>query len=177
MTKTLSLGMQILLGLLMGILLVTGINLGISAFYPAPDYNTYCHVQPLQIQYNNSAECVAAGGLWNPTYYGAPTKADVVVPAGYCDIQYTCNQQYQAASSAYQSIIFYILVAIGTILAGIGLFLFSGIIWQIIFTGGGIALVIEGVYKNWNNKIPAFIAVVIAFVLLCIFIYKKVQKK
>jgi hypothetical protein len=78
----------------------------------------------------------------------------------------------QKARDSYNNHIFYVFVIAGLILVVLGLFI-SNTIFQIVGLGSGVALIIEGIARNLNEKIPAFIAGVLVFGILCFFAWKK----
>jgi len=44
-----------------------------------------------------------------------------------------------------------------------------------LFLGSGVVLMLEGILRNLNNKIPAFIAGVIVFAILSYFVWRQVK--
>ena len=65
---------NVILGIAIIILTIFVTYYGINTFLPKPDYDVYCTADRYNIYINNSAECVAADGKWNPSY-GGPVKA------------------------------------------------------------------------------------------------------
>ncbi|MEM3075084.1 MAG: hypothetical protein QW727_04045 [Candidatus Pacearchaeota archaeon] len=156
-TKGINLGIQIIFGILMAILLVVGTNLGISAFFPEPIYDKFCpsNIQPYIDKINSPPE-------FNQTAQNLLEQ---------------CNTNFNKAVSKYKNQIFYFFVIIGVLFALLGLYISKdNFIWQIIFTAGGIILIIEAVIQNYQAKIPSFFAIVFAFVILSIFISKKLKR-
>ena len=105
--------------LIIGIVIVLNlfINYAISLLYKSPEYISYCPNNQVTQAINIESECVAVGGQWNGnTYYQKPTVPGEVPVAGYCDPQYTCRNNYEAASKIYDRNIFVALVAIGALL-------------------------------------------------------------
>lgn len=158
-------GMQIFLGIGLAVLLFALVNLGTNAFYKSPDYNTYCGSQPMN--FYDQTSCVNNGGKWYP----AVTTNGANSPA-YCDATYTCNTNYTNASNLYNNTIFYVFVILGLGIAVYGFFIKKKT-FQITAIATGLALIIEGIWRNYQNQIPAFIAGLIAFAILVYFINKK----
>ncbi len=142
-------GMQITMGIALAIILFGLVNLGIYTFHPGPDYDDYCEEMrkpiPLEESRNNTEEYDRA-----------------------------CYEDYDTARDDYNNKIFYVYVIIGLILTVAGLFI-TYLPFQIVGVGTGTALIIEGIMRNLENKIPAFIAGVIVFGILSYFVWKKIR--
>jgi Na+-driven multidrug efflux pump len=107
-------------------------------------------------------------------FYDSPQYEDFcsqATPDNYTQ----CSESYQNAQDSYNRVIFYIYVVIGLILSVLGLFI-PNITFQITSFGSGIAFIIEGIFRNLNDKIPAFIVGAIAFGIICFFFYKRFAK-
>jgi len=147
MAKPKSNGMKIFLGIALAIILFGIVNLGVATFYEGPQYEDYC------ISYNTPV---------------TPEKID----SGYYE---TCSDEYRAAQDEYDNTIFYVFVSLGLILAVVGLIILN-LSFQIVGIGSGVALILEGILRNLNNKIPAFIAGVIVFLILSYFVWRTVKE-
>lgn len=152
-------GLNIFLGIALALVLFGLFNLGVNTFYPQPDFSKYC-TQTIQT-YTDSASCTANGGLW----YASPAP-------GYCDATFTCSKAYNLAQSGYINNIFYILLVSGIILSIFG-FYNKRLIYQITTIGAGFALIIEAIVRNYQNKVPVFVAGLIAFAILVYFINRR----
>jgi len=157
MAKT---GLQITTGIALALILFGLFNLGVYAFYPSPEYNDYCdrNSYPQKIEWTEQ-ECIDEGGVWERMS---------------CDFYSECGEEYDTDRDAYNNRIFYVFVIAGLLLAVGGLFI-TYLPFQIVGLGTGTGLIIEGILRNLNNKIPAFIAGVIVFGLLAYFVWKKVR--
>lgn len=142
-------GMQITMGIALALILLGLVNLGVYTFYPGPEYGDYCDEIskpiPLEESRNNSK------------------TTDL-----------SCYDDYDKARDDYDNQIFYVYVIIGLILTVMGLFIIY-LPFQIVGVGAGTALIIEGILRNLENKIPAFIAGMIVFGILSYFVWKKVR--
>lgn len=115
-------------------------------------------------------------GLFNlgvATFYDSPEYGDYCTNqvVGSADYQ-QCNAEYDQAKASYDTNIFYIFVVSGLILAVVGLFIVS-LPFQIVGLAGGTALIIEGIIRNLDNKVSAFIAGVLVFAILSYFVWRK----
>jgi hypothetical protein len=160
--KTNNSGFDIFYGIVLAILFFGLLNLGVYVFYPNPEYTDFCLYD--KIGSSNIETCELNGGVWNNSSSNQ-----------YCD--YTqCSNDYQESLTDYNMKAFYIYVIIGAILAILGLFI-TNKIFQITIFSSGIAFLIEGIIRNINNKIPAFIVAAVVFILISIVIYRKTKRK
>src|SRR3989344_1752472 len=98
-------------------------NFAIMAVKPAPEYDKFCVPKQVNIPPETQAQCVAQGGSWNGNVdKGRPTGVGTVVPAGYCDLNFTCNKQFNDAQTVYNRNVFIALVVLGLASLAIGLF-------------------------------------------------------
>lgn len=148
------------MGIALALILFGLINLGVYAFYPSPEYNDYCDRDSYSQKVEwTEQECIDEGGIW--------------LNMG-CDFYSECGDEYDEARDVYNNRIFYVFVIAGLILSIGGLFI-TYLPFQIVGIGTGTALIIEGIVKNLENKIPAFIAGTIVFGILSYFVWKKVK--
>lgn len=164
-------GMQIFLGIALGLLLFGLFNLGVHTFYPSPDYEEYCGDRSGPKFLDTQIECEADGGQWTSREVQCVTTP---CPQGYCDVDFTCREDYDTARDSYNNIIFYVFVIAGLGLAVSGMFL-TTVTFQIVGLGAGIGLIGEGILRNLNEKIPAFIAGVVAFSILSYVVWRQVK--
>lgn len=150
---------NIALGIGLAIFLFALVNLGVNTFYSSPQYEDYCTIEPMQ--YADQTTCEFNGGKWYPS--------DEFKTA-YCDAYYTCNAHYDDARGSYNNNIFYVFMALGLILAVAGFYIKKNTAYQITALATGLTLIIEGIVRNYENKIPSFIAGVIAFVIVAYFV-------
>lgn len=109
--------------IIFGIMIVLNLffNYTLSLAYKSPEYNAFCPVEQVNVSPDNQKECVDEGGQWNQNnYYGQPVPAGVKEPTGYCDVQFTCRQDYEAANKTYQRNVFVVLVVLGALSVLVG---------------------------------------------------------
>lgn len=153
-------GFQVFVGIVMALFLLGLFNLGVRAVYEAPNYSDYC-----DNTYYSYTKPVIDSTTINDTYYQEQI-------AYYNE----CNDVYQKDLNSYNKVIFYIFVNVGLIASVIGLFIMLPIFQFTVF-GAGIFFIIEGIWRNLNDKLPAFVAGVIAFIITSYFIYKQFYGK
>ncbi len=119
---------------------------GINIFFPSPDYNTYCSPDKYNIYINNSAECEAVAGRWNPSYGVAPAKD---TPNGYCDLTWKCSQEFNDAERERSRNVFFIALPLGVVIIVAGAFFFGLEVVGTGLMGGGIGTLIYGSGAYW----------------------------
>lgn len=189
MAKPKATGMKIFLGIALAVIFFALFNLGVATFYDGPSYDDYCY-GPMyspneQAQYcpevctpmwelknNNSCVYTECGSGCGPDGISTFPKES------QCDLKLSgkqCYDVYNEAQQKYDNTLFYIFIIPGLIIAVAGLFVIS-LPFQLTTIGAGVALIIEGIVRNLENKIPAFIAGVIVFGILCYFVWRKFSK-
>jgi hypothetical protein len=140
-------GLQVTTGIALALTLFALFNLGVHTFYPSPEYNDYCSYD-----------------VYRPGEENNKTAQDYQA----------CDNAYDIDKEAYNNRIFYVFVIAGLLFAITGLFI-TYLPFQIVGIGAGSALIIEGIIRNLENKIPAFIAGVLVFLILSYFVWKKAR--
>ncbi|MBX4198754.1 hypothetical protein KW800_00525 [Candidatus Parcubacteria bacterium] len=163
---------------IIGIVIVLNLffNYALSLVYKQPRYEAYCPSTQVVTLPQTENACVTQGGQWtNDAYYGKPIPAGETRPAGYCNLQYTCSQDYQKASESYNRNVFIILVVLGAAALLIGTFLGSN---EVIGSGLSLAGVLSFVIASmryWSsaNDLIRVVILAIALALLFWIAYKK----
>lgn len=154
-----------LVTLILTVVIVATINVGLSIFLEAPQYDKYCP------NINTQATCESNGGNWTtsqqmvvPDSYG--NTKPIQVGNNYCEYDYTtCQKNLEDANKHYNDVRFYTFAGSGVILALIGLFItfpliqFTGIISSLVLLG-------EGIIFNFSNKIAVFITLIIVLIIV-----------
>ena len=164
--------------LIIGIVIVINlfINYAISLVYESPKFENYCKQEQVIKEITIQKECVDIGGQWNPNYYkGEPTDNIKLIPAGYCDQQFTCRTEYEADRKAYERNVFVTLVVLGIILVAASFALVFNWILSVSASMGGILSIIIASMRYWSEA-DNWLRVVILFVALCALIYFAVKK-
>ncbi len=146
-------------------------NVGIDTFYKMPTWDSYCPAELNSVSYNNKKTCEDAGGLWTENM-GYPKEVGVL---GYCNVQYTCQKEYDAATSVYNRNVFVVLTALGALTIIIALFaaipnsVSSGLLY------GGVLSLIIGTMRFWSNM-DDYIRFIVTGVVLLLLITIGVKK-
>lgn len=167
---------------ILGIVIVLNLlfNYALSLGYAEPKYEDYCPVSQVVTIPDNQNSCVEQGGQWtniNDLYYDKQPQP-VDAPAGYCDLQYTCRQDFEAAQDPYNRNVFVVLVLLGAVSVLIGNFLKSN---EVISNGlalGGVLSFIVASMRYWGsaNDFVRVIILLIAFGILVFIAMKKFKK-
>ena len=121
---------------------------GIALIYTQPDYNNYCNITKPVI-YETEQTCATGGGKWNPVavYETVPPAKPVT---GYCDTEFYCRQDYDAAMKEHYKHVFYLALPIGIIVIVAGAVLFGLESVGAGLMGGGIVTLIYGAGGYWQ---------------------------
>ena len=141
---------QILFGIVLGILVASFTNVGISLIYKEPEYSDFCEESFIArpIDQEQSQEGI--------------------------DKQRVCNEEYQKTRDMYNRVVFLILAPIGLILLILGTTQYNLVI-QIMLMGSGFLNTIIGILRNLNDKLSVFITIGILIVIGVLFTLKKLK--
>ena len=166
--------------LIIGMVIVINLflNYTLSLIYPEPEYLTYCPNSQVIDSVNTQEECVAKGGQWNGNNI-VPTRTlngeTKPVPAGYCDLNYTCNNSFQKANETYDRTVFIILVVIGAILLSVGVYApLNSVISTGLSYAGVLSFLIASIrYWGSADNLIKVIILALALALLITVAYRK----
>src|SRR3989344_3623857 len=110
--------------LVVGILVVLNLffNFATKLVYDAPKYEDFCTPKQINIAPENQEACIAEGGGWNENTY-PKIERPTSEPLGYCDIDFTCRQEFSDSNSVYNRNVFIILVILGIASVVSGMFI------------------------------------------------------
>jgi len=165
--------------LIIGIVIVLNMffNYALSLAYKRPLYENFCPntSQVITIPDNQKA-CVDQGGQWtNDTYYGKPIIMGEIQPKGYCDLQFTCRNTFEAAQKVYDRNVFITLVLLGAICVAIGNFFRRNLVVGIALSIAGVMSFIIASMRYWGSA-DDLIKVVILAIALAILIWLAIKK-
>lgn len=138
-------------------------NYAIFAFYKAPQYNDFC--SPDRTEALTSSSCTAAGGKWS-TYPDAGIVSPK--PVGYCDLDFTCREEYSDRQEVYNRNVFIVLVILGVASIAGSLFLTSFEAVSLGLSGGGVLSFIIGTIRFWSNMDEYLRVIVLGLALLAL---------
>lgn len=160
------------------------INLGIHTFYPDKDYDDFCIMN--QPTYTDQTSCEGANGKWSD--YGYPSKSaprplplmeQIDGPAGYCDMYFACNEEFQIHREFYSRNIFVVLMIVGFAALASGLIIkgSSAVSAGLVFAG--LISFLTGTIRYWSamHDYLRFIILGVALIALIWVGYKKLGDK
>jgi hypothetical protein len=170
---------------IIGIVIVLNLlfNYTISLLYKEPTYEAFCPTSQVVNVPDNQQACVSQGGQWtNNASYNAPNvplPPPTKSPMGYCNLQYTCGNNYDTASKNYSLNVFAILVLLGALSVFAGNFLKGNAVLSNGLALGGVFSFIIASMRYWGsaNSGVRVIILLIAFGLLVWVAMKKFNNK
>ena len=138
---------KILFGGALALVLVLFLGYSQTTFYPGPKYTDFCPEQQQLPLLANESACLAVGGQWNPQPC-APMEQKCV--PGYCDADFTCRNQFEAADEQHGKNAFFFLLVAGIVTFLLGLaFSKVAVVGAGIMTGS-IFTLIYGSVRDWS---------------------------
>jgi hypothetical protein len=173
--------------LILGIVIILNLFFvyGIKVFYNAPAFENFCPVSQVNTAPATEAECVAVGGGWTsnlvpvqPTPKGAVAPNIAVEPAGYCNVNFTCQKEFTAANSLYDRNVFVALVILGVLSLIAGFFIRKSSAVSIGLSLGGVLALVVGSVRYWSdmNDYLRFGVLALALIILVVLGIKKVRE-
>ena len=138
---------KIIFGLMLGILITSFFNVGISLFMDEPEYRDYCNEREMAMPID-----------------------DQFKPAGSRD----CEKKYNEVLGFYDRNAFFVLAIFGFALLIGGLFV-NQFTLQVVFLFSGALNVISGVMRNLHDKLFVFIALGLLIAIGIYIIIKMVE--
>lgn len=172
--------------LIVGIVIVLNLffNYSLSLVYERPLYENFCPQAQVVTIPDNQNECVAQGGQWTENNFrnfaDKYSQIGMPVPVGYCDLQFTCRQEYETTTKTYDRNVFVVLVALGALSVFAGNFFFKG---NSVISGGlavaGVLSFIIASIRYWGSadNLIRVIILTIALGLLFWVAYKKFNER
>jgi len=168
--------------LIIGIVIVINMffNYALSLAYKNPVYETFCPNTAQVIEnVNTQKQCVDIGGQWNPNInyqnYNQSMPVEKTVIQGYCDQQFTCRNNYEAAQKVYDRNVFITLVILGALCVALGSFLKGNILISIALSLAGVLSFIIASMRYWTSA-DDLIKVIILAIALAILIWVAIKK-
>ena len=169
--------------LIIGIVIVINLffNYSLSLVYKNPKFETFCPTEQVNKAVLNQNDCVSQGGQWNENNpnLGYPTPVAQVkgetVPTGYCNLQFTCQNNYDAAQRVYDRNVFITLVILGAICVAIGSFFSGNAVVSVALSLAGVLSFIIASMRYWSSA-DDLIKVIILAIALGILVSVAVKK-
>ena len=155
-------------------------NFAIKLAYDQPEWDKYCPQKQVTITPDTQAKCVAAGGGWTENSAlneksAGPISMSEPRTKGWCDINFTCQKNYQTALEVYNRNVFIILIIAGLASLIIGFFLNAISSVSLGLSLGGVVSFIIGTIRYWSNM-DDYLRVIILGLALVALIWIGVKK-
>ncbi len=126
-------------------------NYAISLLYQAPQYNDYFPPAQIVNTIDTQNGCLAVGGQWT-----APVTKD---DKGYCNPDFTKQQQFQTAQKQYDEAVFVLLVLLGIASIIVGALFDHEVLSPAFSWAGALSLFIASVryWSDANNVVKVLI--------------------
>ena len=168
--------------LIIGIVIVLNMffNYTLSLVYKTPDYSSFCPQQQVNQVVNDQNTCVAQGGQWNANFPQVKVGdtipiSQITAPQGYCNLQFTCGNNYNTAQKTYDRNVFITLVILGALCVALGSFLNSNVLISYAFSLAGVLSFIIASMRYWTSA-DDLIKVIILAIALAILIWVAFKK-
>jgi len=165
--------------LVVGLVVVLNLFFGyaIDAFYKKPQFENFCQQKQVNIIPDTKNKCVAEGGQWteDPSFSRSPKIPGEVVPAGYCNMYYTCQKEYEETNKVYNRNVFVALVILGVASLIGGFFLAAYEAVSLGFSLGGVVSLVIAAARYWSDM-DEWLRVIVLGLALATLIYVGIKK-
>jgi hypothetical protein len=165
--------------LIVGIVVVLNLffNYALSLIYKNPTFEAFCPSSQINKVIDNQNACLEKGGQWNenvPYTSTVKTESDTQ-PSGYCNMQFTCQKNYEVAEKLYDRNVFITLVILGAICVALSSFLGDNIVINIALSFGGVLSFVIASMRYWSSA-DDLIKVIILAIALSLLIWIAIKK-
>lgn len=157
------------------------IGMGLSTFYPSPQFEDFC-TQDRQTPQTQEM-CEEVGGKWlqpgevSDVRHIAPPAPSLATDEPYCDATFTCRQQYDDARNEHRRNAFIVWVVAGIVALVAGQVISASAAVASGLTFGGVLSFIIGATGYWSamDEILRFILLGIVLAVLIWLGYRKTR--
>ena len=139
-----------ILGIAIAIIFFLFVAYAIEAFYEKPEYTDYCEEFKTAKIVETQIACDEIGGKWTPYSEIARPIENQPVPQGYCDIDFTCREEWQSVLKVRDRNIFFIATIIGLITVVVAVLLKKESVSSGLMASG-VFLIIYGTVRYWGD--------------------------
>jgi hypothetical protein len=152
----------------------------VDALYKEPIYTDFCPERQVNKLIESEAACLEVGGQWNENIdVQKPVELQMYPtrPIGYCNIDYTCNKQFEDVVKVYNRNVFVVFVVAGILLLAGSAYLGGAEAVSLGLSFGGVISLIIGSMRYWSdmNDILRVIVLGVALAALIYVAWKKFQ--
>lgn len=173
--------LTVIVSIILTILIVSLVNVGLSIFLEAPNYDDFCgsyKAFPIDKNPNETITCSEdTKTCQDGTVLSRNPKMGCEFPP--CSKEFnTCQEEYENEMKGYNQIRYYVFAGVGFILLLIGLLSgFSMFMFQLTGLISGGILLTEGIIFNFQNKVIVFVSLLVIFLVFGIAAWKIINKK
>ncbi len=143
-------------------------NYAISLVYKAPTWEEYMPTTQVVETITNKSDCLSVGGQWTDSdprlLDSTPTNTKTPVVTGYCDPNYTKQQNFNSAQKSYDRTVFIILVVLGVVSLVLGAILTNTVL-QLSFSWGGVLSLVIASMRYWSDADNVLKVIILAVAL------------
>lgn len=162
-------------------------NYAIHLAYPAPQWDKFCPIKQVNIMPETKEACLAEGGSWTEN------NGEIITPeseefdpgatrgrvaprkVSYCNVNFTCDQEFSSYQATYNRNVFLILVAAGIVSLLVGLLATLTAPVSLGLTLGGVLSLIIGSIRYWSGM-QDYLRVILLGVALVVLIWLGIKK-
>lgn len=166
--------------LIAGIAIVVNLFIfyAVDALYKEPAYTDFCPERQVNKLIESEAACLEVGGQWNENIDAKIQRIpeqSAPVPIGYCNVDYTCNKQFEDVMKVYNRNVFVVFVIAGILLLAGSAYLGGAEAVSLGLSFGGVISLIIGSVRYWSdmNDILRVIVLGVALAFLIYVAWKK----
>lgn len=162
--------------LVFGIVVVLNLffNYAVALVYKQPVYEDYFKPEQVVEPITQKDKCLEVGGQWSAQdyrYYDKTTPVPVdsngKTLTGYCDPNFTKQQEFNNAQKVYDRNVFITLVILGVISLAIGLFVGIDLLSMALSWGGALSFIIASV-RYWSSADNLIKVIILAIALIAL---------
>lgn len=173
--------------LVLGIVIVLNLffNYSIALVYAEPKWENFCKQEQVIVEPKTQQQCVEQGGQW--TEQGMVKGENVARPVmidesgkeipvtGYCNLQFTCQKEYESYNKEYSRNVFMILVALGVVSLVVSFAIASTPAVSLGLSLGGLLSLIIASMRYWGYM-EGYLRVIVLGLALAALIWLGVKK-
>ena len=141
---------NIVIGIAIIILTISVVVYGVNLLFDRPEYSDFCERFKTAQVIETQEQCEAIGGQWNADIIPRPVVEGERTIEGYCNRDFTCNQEYDDARESYARNAFLVALPLGIIIILLGALVFHLDAVGAGLMGGGVGTILFGVGGYWR---------------------------
>jgi hypothetical protein len=169
--------------LIIGIMIVLNLffNYAARIAFKEPQFEKFCPQSQMNIAPADKSQCLAVGGQWNESISSekpipsAPTAPATTKVTGYCNVQFTCQKDYQAARESFERNVFITLIALGVVSIVLSFALAGTAIVSLGLSLGGVLSLVIASIRYWGSLNDLWRLAILA-VALAVLIWLGIKK-